>query len=143
MSRWRTRRLFGEWPRLRAWLEEHAAARRVQRRLAVAAAEWDEGGREAAELWRGGRLAAGLEFAGAYPDEVTTVERAFLDAGQAQLDAEHREAEERAATATRQNRRLRRLLGGLAVVLAAALVAGTFAVRAESRAEQESRVAAA
>jgi WD40 repeat protein/DNA-binding SARP family transcriptional activator len=129
--------LFREWPRLRAWLEEHAAARRVQRRLAVAAAEWDEGGREAAELWRGGRLAAGLEFAGAYPDEVTTVERAFLDAGQAQLDAERREAEERAATATRQNRRLRWLLGGLAVVLAAALVAGVFAIRAESRAEQE------
>ncbi len=76
--------LFREWPRLRVWLEEHAAARAVQRRLVQAAAEWDDGGREPTELWRGGRLAAGVEFAAAYPDEVTTVERAFLDAGQAQ-----------------------------------------------------------
>ena len=88
--------LFREWPRLRGWLEEHAVARTVQGRLVHAAAEWDEGGRESTELWRGGRLAAGVEFAAAYPDEVTTVERAFLDAGQAQLDAERREAEERA-----------------------------------------------
>ncbi len=130
--------LFREWPRLRTWLEEHAAARAVQRRLVQAAAEWDDGGREPTELWRGGRLAAGLEFAAAYPDEVTIVERAFLDAGQAQLDAERREAEERAATATKQNRRLRWLLGGLGVFLAVALVAGGLAVRAQSRAEQES-----
>jgi WD40 repeat protein/DNA-binding SARP family transcriptional activator len=135
--------LFREWPRLRAWLEEHAAVRAVQRRLAVAAAEWDEGGREATELWRGGRLAAGVDFAAAYPNEVTTLEREFLDAGQAQLDAERRQAEQRAAAAIKQNRRLRWLLGGLAVFLAAALVAGVFAVRAENRAEHEARVAAA
>ncbi len=135
--------LFREWPRLRSWLEEHAAARAVEHRLVVAAAEWDEGGREPTEFWRGGRLAAGLEFASAYPEEVTTVERAFLDAGQAQLDAERREAEERAATATRQNRRLRWLLGGLAVFLALALVAGGLAVFAQSRAENESRTATA
>jgi WD40 repeat protein/DNA-binding SARP family transcriptional activator len=135
--------LFREWPRLRSWLEEHAAARAVQRRLVDAAAEWDQGGREPTELWRGGRLAAGLEFAAANPDEVTTVERAFLDAGQAQLDAERRDAEERAATATRQNRRLRWLLGGLGVFLALALIAGGLAVRAQSRAEQEARTAAA
>jgi WD40 repeat protein/DNA-binding SARP family transcriptional activator len=135
--------LFREWPRLRSWLEEHAAARAVQRRLVHAAAEWDDGGREPTELWRGGRLAAGVEFAAAYPDEVTTVERAFLDAGQAQLDAERREAEERAAVATKQNRRLRGLLGGLGVFLALALIAGGLAVRAQSRAEQETRTATA
>ena len=130
--------LFREWPRLRGWLEEHAAARTVQRRLVHAAAEWDEGGREPTEVWRGGRLAAGVEFAAAYPDEVTTVERVFLDAGQAQLDTERREAEKRAAAATKQNQRLRWLLGGLGVFLALALVAGGLAVRAQSQAEQES-----
>ena len=135
--------LFREWPRLRSWLEEHAAARTVQRRLVVAAAEWDEGGREPTELWRGGRLAAGVDFAAAYPDQVTTIERAFLDAGQGQLGAERREAEERAAAATKQNRRLRWLLGGLAVFLVLALVAGGLAVRAQSRAEQEARAATA
>jgi WD40 repeat protein len=135
--------LFREWPRLRAWLDEDAAGRAVQRRLAVAVAEWDAGGREPTELWRGTRLAAGVEFASAHPDEVTDVEHVFLEAGQAQLDAERREAEERAATATRQNRRLRWLLGGLGVVLALALVAGTLAVQAGSRAEHEARIATA
>jgi WD40 repeat protein len=135
--------LFREWPRLRAWLEEHATAGAVQHRLAVAAAEWDDGGREPTELWRGGRLAAGTEFAATYPDEVTTVERAFLDAGQAQLDVERREAEERATAANKQNRRLRWLLGGLAVFLALALVAGGLAVFAQSRAEKEARTATA
>jgi WD40 repeat protein len=133
--------LFREWPRLRAWLEEHAAARAVQHRLAVAASEWDDGGREQAELWRGGRLSAGLEFATAYPAEVTTVERAFLDAGQAQLDRERLEAEERAATATRQNRRLRWLLGGSGVFLALALVAGALAVNQRNTAREASLAA--
>jgi DNA-binding SARP family transcriptional activator/WD40 repeat protein len=127
--------LFREWPRLRAWLEQHAAARAVQHRLAVAAAEWDEGGRERAELWRGSRLSAGLEFAAAYPDEVTTVERAYLDAGQAQLDAERRDAEERAAAATRQNRRLRWLIGGLGVFLVLALIAGGLFLDQRNRAD--------
>jgi WD40 repeat protein len=135
--------LFREWPRLRGWLDEHATARAVQRRLVHAATEWDDSGREPAELWRGSRLAAGVEFATAYPDEVTVVEREFLDAGQAQLDAERREAQERAAAATKQNRRLRWLLGGLAIFLVLALVAGGLAVRAESRAEEQARVATA
>jgi WD40 repeat protein/DNA-binding SARP family transcriptional activator len=135
--------LFREWPRLRAWLAEDAAGRAVQRRLAVAAGEWDAGGREATELWRGTRLAAGVDFATAHPDEITDLERAFLEEGQAQHDAERRAAEERAAAATRQNRRLRWLLGGLVFVLAAAMVAGTLAVRASSRAEREARVAIA
>jgi hypothetical protein len=133
--------LFREWPRLRSWLEEHATARAVQHRLAVAAAEWDEAGREQAELWRSSRLSAGLEFAAAYPDEVTTVEREYLDAGRAQLDAERRDAEERAAAATRQNRRLRWLLGGLAVLLALALVAGALAVSQRNTAREASLAA--
>ena len=133
--------LFREWPRLRAWLEEHAAARAVQHRLSVATAEWDEGGREQAELWRGSRLSAGLDFAAAYPDEVTTLEREYLDAGQAQLDTERRDAEERAATATRQNRRLRWLLAGLGVFLTLALVAGGLAVN-QRNAEREASLAA-
>jgi hypothetical protein len=135
--------LFREWPRLRAWLDEDTVGRAVQRRLAVAAAEWDAGGREPTELWRGTRLAAGVDFAAAHPDELTGIERAFLDEGQAVLDAERRAAEQRAAAATRQNRRLRWLLGGLVVVLVAAMVAGTLAVRAGSRAEREARVAEA
>lgn len=135
--------LFREWPRLRAWLDDDAAGRAVQRRLAVAAGEWDAGGREATELWRGTRLAAGTDFAASHPDEVTDVEHAFLKAGQAQQDAERRAAEERAAATARQNRRLRWLLGGLGLVLVAAMIAGVLAARAESRAEREALIATA
>lgn len=135
--------LFREWPRLRGWLAEDAEARAVQRRLVVAAAEWDAGGREAAQLWRGTRLVAGADFATAHPREVTDVERSFVEEGQAQQDAEQRAVQERAAAATRQNRRLRFLLGGLAALLILALVAGTLAVQARSRAEREATVAQA
>jgi WD40 repeat protein len=104
---------------------------------------WDTGGREPSEAWRGTRLAGGVDFAAGHPDEVTSVERAFLDAGEAQQDAERREAEDRAAAAGRQNRRLRGLLGGVGVLLVTALVAGVLAVQAGNRAEGEARVATA
>ncbi len=133
--------LFREWPRLRGWLVEDAAGRSVQRRLALAASEWDADGREPGQLWRGTRLVSGLEVAEARPEEVTTTEREFLDAGRAAVDAEQREAEERAASTARQNRRLRGLLGGLAVLLVVALVAGYLATRSRAEAE-EARLAA-
>ena len=50
--------LLREWPRLRGWLEEDAEGRRVHRHLADAAREWDAGGRDAGDLYRGARLAA-------------------------------------------------------------------------------------
>ncbi|HSK55600.1 MAG TPA: BTAD domain-containing putative transcriptional regulator, partial [Jiangellales bacterium] len=140
--------LFREWPRLRGWLEEDVAARAVQRRLVDAATDWDTGGREPSEVWRGTRLAAGTDFANGHPDEVTSVERAFLEAGEAQQDADRRAAEERAAVATRQNRRLRWLIGGLGLVLVTALVSGVLAwqqrqdaVMSAQRAEDRARAA--
>ena len=135
--------LFREWPRLLTWLREDAAARAVQPRIAVAAAEWDVGGRDPTELWRGARLTAAVEFVAAHGTEVTEVERAFVEAGQQVVDAERRSAEERAATATRQNRRLKVLLGGLAVLLVVAASAGALAALAGGRAEREAAVASA
>jgi WD40 repeat protein/DNA-binding SARP family transcriptional activator len=135
--------LYREWPRLRGWLDEHRTLRATQQRLAAAALEWDEGGRERTELWRGSRLAAGLEVAVSAPGQVTTVERVFLAAGEAQAQAEQREAEQQAAAAATQNRRLRGLLAGAVVLLAAAVLAGTLAARAEATAEREARVATA
>ncbi len=128
--------LFREWPRLRGWLVEDAAGRSVQRRLALAASEWDADGREPGQLWRGTRLVSGLEVADARPEEITTTEREFLDAGRAAVDAEQREAEERAAAAARQNSRLRALLAGLAALLVVALVAGYLATRSRAEAEE-------
>ena len=129
--------LFREWPRLRGWLEEDAAGRAVQRRLAVAATEWDDDGRDASALWAGTRLASGLEVQESRPEELTSTERAFLAASQDAVDAAQRDAEERAAATARQNRRLRRLLGGIAGLLVLALVAGTLAWRSR----QEARAA--
>ncbi len=135
--------LFREWPRLRGWLVEDAAGRAVQRRLALAANEWDAEGREEGALWRGARLVAALEVAESRPDEVTSVERDFLDAGRARQDAEAHEVAERAARTTRQNRRLRALLIGAAALLVVALVAGLLAWRSSTEATASSERATA
>ena len=63
--------LLHEWPRLRGWLDDDAEGRRLHRRLAAAAGEWDAGGRDSAELYRGARLAAALEWADAHAAEPT------------------------------------------------------------------------
>ena len=135
--------LLREWPRLRGWLTDDAAGRAVQRRLAVAASEWDGEGRDPAALWRGTRLLSGFEVAAARPDEITTIEQAFLDAGREAADAEANAVRERAAATARQNRRLRSLLVGTGVFLAVALVAGALAVRARGDAEESAAKAQA
>jgi WD40 repeat protein len=127
--------LFREWPLLQSWLAEDVVGRAVARRLALAAAEWDADGREVGALWRGARLAAGLEFAALHAGELTPTEHEFLAAGRERLEAERLEAESRAATTARQNRRLRRLLGGVGLLLVVALVAGVLAVRARGQEE--------
>ena len=137
--------LFREWPRLRGWLEEQATTHAVRRRLAAAAADWDAAGRETGEVWQGTRLEAGLELAASVPDEITATEKDFLAAGRDRVDAERRESEERAAATGKQNRRLRWLLGGLVLLLVAAAVAGSLAVRAgqSARRAQDQALSAA
>ena len=130
--------LFREWPRLRGWLVEDAAGRAVQRRLAVAAIEWDAEGREPSTLWTGARLASGLEVAEARPDEVTSTERDFLVASSDAVEAQQRAVEERSRTTARQNRRLRWLVAAIGVVLVAALAAGTAAWRSQQAAQTAS-----
>lgn len=130
--------LFREWPRLRTWLAEDASGRAIQRRLAVAAAEWEAEGREPSALWSGTRLATGLEVAESRPEELTPVEQDFLHAGRDAMDADRRAAEERARVSARQNRRLRRLVAGMALVLIVALIAGVAAWRAQQTAQAAS-----
>src|SRR5262249_50087674 len=48
--------LLREWPRLQQWLEEDADGRKVRLHLIGAARDWDQRGREPAELYRGARL---------------------------------------------------------------------------------------
>lgn len=127
--------LFREWPRLRGWLTDDAAGRAVQRRLALAASEWDAEGREPTALWRGTRLQSGLEVAATRSDELTHVEVDFLEEGRRALEAEEQASQLLAAATARQNRRLRWLLAGAAVFLVLALVAGVTALAARSQAE--------
>lgn len=130
--------LFREWPRLRTWLAEDASGRAIQRRLAVAAAEWEAEGRDPSALWSGTRLVTGLEVAESRPEELTPVEHDFLRAGREAVDADRRAAEERARLSARQNRRLRRLVAGMALMLVVALVAGVAAWWAQQTAQAAS-----
>ena len=118
--------LLREWPRLREWIDEDAEGHRLHRHLTHSARGWEEGGRDPAELYRGTRLAAALEWA----DEATLnpAERAFLAASRDEAD---RDAERE----RRLNRRLRMLLAGVGALLVAAVVAGAVALsqRGEAR----------
>ena len=113
--------LLREWPRLRSWLEQDAEGRRLHHHLIAASREWRDSGRDTAELYRGARLAAALDWAASHDPELNELERAFLD--------ESRAASEREAGRQRRaNQRLRTLLAGVGVLLAAAVLAGVIAL---------------
>jgi WD40 repeat protein len=113
--------LLREWPRLRGWLEEDIEARRLHRHITLAAADWDRGGRDTGELYRGARLTAALDWEEERGDELNTLEREFLGACRV---ASEREAER----GRHANRRLRGLLAGACVALAVAIAAGVTAL---------------
>jgi WD40 repeat protein len=103
-----------EWPRLRGWLEEDREGRRLQAHLDTAAREWAARDRDPAELYRGARLSAALEWTAHHAGQLSEREREFVDASR--------------AASERQVRRLRMLLAGVAVVLAVAVAAGIVAL---------------
>ncbi len=115
--------LLREWPRLRAWLEDDAEGRRLHRNLRTAASEWETGGRDRSELYRGARLAAARDWAIDHDPELATRERAFLD--------------ESAAASGRALRRLRMVLGGVAALLVVAVIAGAIALNERGNASDE------
>ena len=121
--------LLREWPRLRAWLEEDAHGRRLHRHLRAAAREWQAGGRDPGELYRGARLASALDWAAHHDPELNATERGFL--------ARSRSASERA------QRRLRMVLAGVAALLVLAIIAGVVALDQRGNAREEAVAAAA
>jgi WD40 repeat protein len=104
--------------------------------LINAAAEWERSGRDTAELYRGARLAAALDWAESHDPELNELERAFLDESRA---ASERETERQRRT----NRRLRTLLAGAGVLLAAAVIGGVIAVSQRQEARSAARAEAA
>ena len=118
--------LLTAWPRLREWVAEDRQGLLIRQQLDEAAAGWRAGGQDRADLYRGARLAAALDWAAGRGD-LTGDEWAFLQAS----DRDRR----------RRTRRLRGLVTGLATLLVLALVAGFVAVLARNEAERESNVA--
>ncbi len=72
--------LIRRWPTLRRWLEEDREGIRLHRRLSDAARLWDAAGREPADLYRGTRLDAAVEWASANGALLNGTERDFLNA---------------------------------------------------------------
>lgn len=135
--------LFREWPRLRTWLDELGSERGLRRRLSQAATDWEERGRQDSDVWRGSLLAAGQGLLERSPESLTASEQAFVRSGVDQLAAEQHQAERRAEAAVTQSRRLRWLLGGAALALVVASVAGVAALRAQGDAQREARISTA
>ena len=119
--------LLHEWPRLRRWLEEDAEGRRVRRDLREAASNWRSGGRDSGDLYRGARLAATLGWARRHDPELNALEREYLAESQAAAEQDTRRMQ-------RTNTRLRMLLCGVAVLLAAATAGGIVALVQTDRA---------
>ena len=119
--------LLREWPRLRGWLEEDAQGRRTHQQLAAAAREWDAGGRDPGELYRGARLAGAQEWAGTHEVDLNPAERGFLDQSRAASERSHR--------------RLRAGLIGVAALLVLAVIAGAVALDQRGNARDQATVA--
>ena len=120
--------LLREWPRLVAWLDEDHEVLRTAAAIAAAADAWDAEGRQATDLYRGGRLEEADALATATPDRLRPVDRAFVEASrETELATRDREAG--------RVRRLRRLVAGTATALALALVAGGVAAVQQRRAQ--------
>ncbi len=119
--------LIREWGRLRGWLDDDRDGLRMLRHLDAAAHDWDLAGRPSAELYRGGRLEAIEEWAPEHADDLSQRERDFLQASVAR-----RAAAEAAELQTKH--RLQRLLAGVAIVAAMALIASGVAVQQRAQA---------
>jgi len=126
--------LLREWPRVRAWLEQDAEARRLHRHITVAAQDWDARGRDPGELYRGARLAAALDLAAERGNALNELERTFLN--EARLVSERDTERSR-----RMNRRLRTLLAAALVALVVAGVAGIVALDQRSDARHAATIA--
>ena len=126
--------LLREWPRLRSWLEEDAEGRRLQAHLIHAARDWDAGGRDPGELYRGARLASALDWEADHEPDLNEREREFVSASRAL-------AQQEGERQRRSNRRLRVLVTGIAAVLVVAVAAGVVALHQRGQARGAAVVA--
>ena len=131
------------WPQLRDWLDEDREGLRLLSHLRNSAHEWDRLGRDPAELQRGARLAATLDWIEEAHPSLDDVERDYLDAGRSAEQAELQAAQEQVRRDSIGKRRLRTLLAAAAVLLVVAVIAGLLALRQRNRADSAGSLAEA
>jgi len=113
--------LIREWPRLRRWLDEDREGLRLARGLTTAAHDWATLGRDEGALYRGARLADIRAWVQRAQPRLSEVENEFLT-----TSILTQEREEQATQ--RRTRRLRQLVGGLAIVLLLAVALAGIAI---------------
>jgi WD40 repeat protein/DNA-binding SARP family transcriptional activator len=135
--------LFNHWPRLQSWLAERSLAADMLEHLDQAVTDWQRAGLQDADLYRGPRLAAALDWRAEHPHDLTANEGAFLDSSARAAEAELHAARARAEREARGRRRLRLVAAGLAVVLVGAVGAAVVARNERSKANHAATVALA
>jgi WD40 repeat protein len=102
------------WPELRGWINDDREQLRLHRRLSDAATDWDAGGRDDGQLYRGAPLAV---WEGRDESDLNELERAFLAASR------ERAERERATRRRRTRITIGALAAGLAIVAVLAVLA--------------------
>jgi WD40 repeat protein/class 3 adenylate cyclase len=135
------------WPRLHRWIDAAREDIRAERRLAASAREWTEADRDPSFLLQGSRLEQAEAWLADSRLAATPEERVYLEASQRERQRRREEEEARDARERELERRsFRRLRALVAVLAAAAVVAGgltIFATTQRGRAEEERRNATA
>jgi hypothetical protein len=126
--------LLRQWPPLRKHIEANRHQLRLMRDIERQAHDWEQAGRDESYLLRGARLAE----AGELPHDL--IEQ-LGDSGQDYLAASRAQQTADLARTRRDNRRLRRLVAGLTLVLLIASGAAILALNATRDAQQQTRLA--
>jgi WD40 repeat protein len=124
--------LLHAWPRLQDWLRDDRDGLRIHRQLIDAARIWADLDRDPSTLYQGTRLAVATEWTidPRRAADLAPLEREFLDASIARQTSEQR-------VLRRRNRLLLQLSGGLAALLAVAVVASGVAFQQRDQARQQ------
>jgi hypothetical protein len=122
--------LLRRWSPLRRAIEDSVVSLQMRAELDQEATDWERGNRDDAYLLRGGRLAAFEEWASQHPDDLGVLEDEFLQASRVSASQELEATQ-------RFNRRVRRLVGGVATLLVIAVAAGGLAASQSQRAQAQ------
>ena len=71
--------LIREWPTLRKWLDEDREGLRLHHQLTEAAQDWKRLGNDSGAVYRGQRLALAVEWAEEHDDQLSSLERKFIE----------------------------------------------------------------